>query len=300
MERFDCAIIGTGPAGLSAAITLKLRNKSVLLLGNRNLSAKIKTDHPVKNYLGLPDATGKQLGIAFSNHLKSMNLSITEDNIKTVYAMGEYFALQGRENKYEAKSIILASGVSADKEIDGEQNYLGRGVSYCATCDGFFYKGKTIIVIIYSQEEEKEVLYLADIAAKVILFPIYAKNNEHISKDIKSKSNIDIIFETVTKINGGIKATGIETATNSYNADGIFILRDNVTVSSLVPGIEVEDKHIKTNRMMQTNIDGCFAAGDITGKPYQYIKAAGEGNIAALSAANFIDTNKEQSYGSSN
>lgn len=287
MEQFDAAIIGTGPAGLSAALTLKLRGKNILLFGEKNLSKKINAAQEIKNYLGLPDSSGETLRERFLTHLSDMKIEITEERIKSVFAMGKYFLVQGASQKYEAKSVILATGVLAQKPLDGEAEFLGRGVSYCATCDGTFYKGRKIAVAAYSQAEESEAIYLAGICDKMIYFPIY-KNCE---LDKTKFPNIEIIREIPKKIEGEMKVAKILTEKNSYDVDGIFILRENISAGQLVPGLAMDGAHIKVDRAMRTNISGCFACGDATGKPYQYIKSAGEGNVAALSAVEYLAGN---------
>ena len=120
MERYDIAIIGTGPAGLEAAITAKIRNKKIILFGNKNLSLKVEKAHTIQNYLGLPDIGGEELKAAYEAHLKAMDIEITEDKINAVYAMGEYFALQGNGTNYEAQTVILATGVSTAKAYPGD------------------------------------------------------------------------------------------------------------------------------------------------------------------------------------
>lgn len=288
MEQFDVAIIGTGPAGLSAALTLKLREKNILLFGEKTLSKKINAAQEIKNYLGLPSVSGKTLREKFLAHLSDMKIEITEEKIKAIYAMGKYFSLQGTAQKYEAKSIILATGMIVQTPLDGETEFLGRGVSYCATCDGNFYKGKNIAVVSYSQAEESEAIYLAGICDKMIYFPIY----KNCGLDKSKFSNITILQEIPKKIEGGMKVSKIITEKNFYDIDGIFILRENISAGVLVPGLAMDDAHIKVNRAMRTNISGCFACGDATGKPYQYIKSAGEGNIAALSAVEYLAGNE--------
>ena len=164
MERYDIAIIGTGPAGLEAAITAKIRNKKILLLGSRNLSLKVEKAHTIQNYLGLPNVSGEDLKAAYEAHLKALAIEITEDKINAIYAMGQYFALQGNGTNYEAQTVILATGVSTAKPYPGEEEFLGRGVSYCATCDAPLYKGKTAAIVGFSPKEEPEADFMAEMA----------------------------------------------------------------------------------------------------------------------------------------
>ena len=282
MNRYDIAIVGTGPGGLEAAITAKIRNKDIILFGNKNLSLKITKATEIKNYLGFPDITGEELAKAYDNHLKKMNIDINTSKINAIYAMGDYFALQSAEEMFEAKSVIISTGVVTGKTLPGENENLGRGVSYCATCDAALYKGKEAIVIGYNPKEEQEVIFLAERAEKVTYIALY-KNVSFLA------DNIEIIEGNIPKeiVKDGDKVT-LVTNKGSYQADGIFILRDAMSPDKLVPGLEINEGHIVVDRTMSTNIEGVFACGDITGKPYQYIKAAGEGNVAALSAVSYL------------
>ncbi|MFC2476890.1 MAG: NAD(P)/FAD-dependent oxidoreductase [Catonella sp.] len=282
MNRYDIAIVGTGPGGLEAAITAKIRNKDIILFGNKNLSLKITKATEIKNYLGFPDITGEELAKAYDNHLQKMNIDINTSRINAIYAMGDYFALQSAEEMFEAKSVIISTGVVTGKTLPGENENLGRGVSYCATCDAALYKGKEAIVIGYNPKEEQEVIFLAERAEKVTYIALY-KNVSFLA------DNIEIIEGNIPKeiVKDGDKVA-LVTNKGSYQADGIFILRDAISPDKLVPGLEINEGHIVVDRTMSTNIEGVFACGDITGKPYQYIKAAGEGNVAALSAVSYL------------
>ena len=281
-ERYDIAIIGTGPAGVSAALTAKNRNKSILLLGSRQMSEKVAKAHEIRNYPGLPFVKGEELAAAFRDQLDRMEIPVTETRIGAVYAMGDYFALQAGEEMLEAKTVILATGVVMAKTLPGEEELLGRGVSYCATCDAPLYRGRTAAVIGYSSREEAEAAFLAGVCSKVIYFPMYAESTE-------LPQTVEVIREKpegILKAETGLK---VKTAEGEYPADGVFVLREAVAPGQLVPGLETDGAHVKVNRKMETNLPGVFACGDLAGTPYQYVKAAGEGNIAAISAAAYID-----------
>ncbi|QUA51662.1 NAD(P)/FAD-dependent oxidoreductase [Aristaeella lactis] len=282
MERYDIAIIGTGPAGVSAALTAKNRNKSILLLGSRQMSEKVAKAHEIRNYPGLPLVKGADLAAAFREQLDGMDIPITESRIGAVYAMGDYFALQAGEEMLEAKTVILATGVVMAKTLPGEEELLGRGVSYCATCDAPLYRGRTAAVIGYSPREETEAAFLAGVCSRVMYFPMYADRTD-------LPETVEVIRE---KPEGILKAENgllVKTAAGEYAADGVFVLREAVAPGQLVPGLETDGAHVKVNRKMETNLPGVFACGDLTGTPYQYVKAAGEGNVAAISAAAYID-----------
>ena len=288
MDRYDIAVIGTGPAGLSAAVTATIRNKSVLLLGSRDLSEKLGKAHEIQNYLGFPAVPGEDLAKAFRAHLDSMGIAITEKRINAVYAMGDWFALQSGEEMLEASSVILATGVVPGKPLPGETELLGRGVSYCATCDAPLYRGRSAAVIGYSPREEAEAAFLSEICSDVLYFPMYPG-------DITSLPGaVHVIREKVVAVEASEGKKLVRTAENAYSADGVFILREAVAPGQLVPGLETEGPHVMVNRRMETSIPGVFACGDISGLPYQYIKAAGEGNVAALSAVEYLDKQKRR------
>ena len=281
MERCDIAIIGTGPAGLEAAITAKIRNKKILLFGSRDLSSKVEKAHTIQNYLGLPAISGEELQAAFASHLQALDIEITEDKINTVYSMGDYYALQGNGTAYEASTVILATGVNSAQPYPGEEQYLGRGVSYCATCDAMFYKGKTVAVIGFSQKEEAEANFLAEVAKKVYYLPMY-------DGEVRIVDTIEIVSEKPVAVEGTLKVQRLVTEMGSCAVDGVFILRDSIAPTQLVPGLQMEENHIAVDRKMRTNLPGCYACGDAVGAPYQYIKSAGEGNVAALSAVEYL------------
>ncbi len=289
MERYDIAIIGTGPAGVSAAITAKIRKKNILLLGSDTLSDKVAKAHEIHNYPGLPAIPGPDLQKALLRHLEMMEISIIKDKITLIYPMGEYFSMQGAGGMYEASSVILATGVVSGKPLPNEEEYLGRGVSYCATCDAVLYRDKTVGIVGWSPKEEAEADFMKEYAKTVYYFPQY-KDEVHVADGIivRKEKALEITA-------GGFKAGGLVTDKETYPLDGVFLLRDSVSPKQLVPGLEMDGPHVKVDRSLTTNVPGCFACGDIAGKPYQYIKSAGEGNVAALSAVSWLDELRRRS-----
>jgi len=178
--------------------------------------------------------------------------------------------------------VILATGVTMDKPLPGENEFLGRGVSYCATCDAALYRGRTAAVIGYGPKEEAEADFLAEVVGKVYYIPMY-KEPYHLAE------NVEVVREKPLEIVGEASLVGaLRTDGGEYPVDCVFILRESILPEHLVPGLELEENHVKVDRQMKTNIPGCFACGDIAGKPYQYIKAAGQGNVAALSAVEYL------------
>lgn len=278
---FDTAIIGAGPAGISAALTLKALKKEIILFGSGQLSRKIRAAEQIRNYPGLSMVTGAGMQEAFLAQLRDMEIPITEKTVTGIYNMGTHYTVLCNQEAFDAKTVILCTGVESVKPIEGELEFVGRGVSYCATCDGFLYKGKKIAVLCTDKDLEHEIRYLADLASQVLLIPMY--KNPQVAGE-----NIHILRKMPTAIRGGMKADTLVFGEESVPVDGIFMLKQAVTPSVLLYGLETEDGHITVDRACRTNLPGCFAAGDCTGRPYQYVKAAGEGNVAAHSAAEFL------------
>lgn len=288
--RYDIAIIGTGPAGISAAITGKIRNKSILLFGSADLSEKVRKAHRILNYPGIPDLSGAELAEKLKEHLNALDIPITRERVAAVYAMGDYFALQAGPDVYEARSVILACGVTQRKTLDGEKELLGRGVSYCVTCDAQLYRDKTAAIISYSKETEPEADFLAEIAKKVYYFPMY-KQDPQVSEKVQIIQDNPVAvkaMEISSDTPGMTTLEGVQTEDGLIPVDGVFIMRDSISPQQLVPGLAIEGSHVAVTAKMETNIPGCFACGDITGTPYQYIRAAGQGNTAVLSAVEWL------------
>ena len=283
MERYDIAIIGTGPAGLSAALTAKIRNKKILLLGSSGLSEKVEKAHTVQNYLGLPAVSGTDMQQAFLQHIRQMDITITEKKVNTIYPMGDFFGIQMGMEMAQADAVILATGVTADKPYPGENELLGKGVSYCATCDAPLYRGRTVAVIGFGPKEEEEAAFLAEVAEKVYYFPMY-KGDIH--------ADVTVVREKPEAILGEEKVQSVRTTSQEYPVDGVFVLRESILPEHLLKGLQLEGNRVVVNLNMETNIPGCFACGDLAGKPYQYIKAAGQGNVAALSAVEYLARKK--------
>ncbi len=279
---YDCAIIGTGPADLSAALNLKIHGKRFLWLGSKAFSEKVRRAEEILNYPGLAAVSGETMCAAFHRQAEQMGLEIQDAMVTSIMNFGSHYAILAQENFYEAKTVILATGVTAVATIPGEPELLGRGVSYCATCDGGLYRGKTIAVVCTSARFEHEVTFLAGLAAKVFYFPGYQEVGT-------LPENVQILPSRVVKIQGDDRVQSVLLKDGSeLPVDGVFCLRDSISLSSLLPDVRKEQGHIAVDRSMATNLPGCFAAGDCTGRPYQYVKAAGEGNVAAHSVIAFL------------
>ncbi len=292
-ERYDIAIVGSGPAGITAAINAKIRNKKIILFGYENLSNKLYLAPRIDNYVGFHGIRGKELAEKFKAHLDEMDIEITYERPDNIYAMGDYYAIMINGKLYEATALILATGIQFGKPFRGEAEFLGRGVGYCATCDAPLYKGKTVTIIGYNKESIEEANYVSELAEKVYFVPM-------MKEEYSLNHSIEVIQDKPVEIVGSTKVEKLVLKNSEIQSDGIFILRDSVPPDQLVPGLLVEDAHIKVNRDMETNLEGCYAAGDVTGKPYQYLKAMGEGQVAALNAVAYLERRKLNSDGVSN
>ncbi|MBE7085917.1 MAG: thioredoxin reductase [Clostridiales bacterium] len=285
----DCVIVGSGVAGISAALTLQANGKSFLLFGTPSLSEKIEKAELIRNYPGLSQVSGKEFCAALQKQLQDAKIEIKNEKVAGVYALNDKFTLLTQEgNTYESRTVILACGVESIKQIEGETEFVGRGVSYCATCDGFLYKGKTIAVVCTTKRLEHEIEHLASFAEKVYLIPMY----KDVAVDYK---NVTIIKKMPIKIDGQARVEKLAfTAPPAPDipaelpVHGVFMLRDSVSPSVLMGGLETKEGHVVIQRDTSTNIKGCFAAGDCTGRPYQYAKAVGEGNVAAHSVTLYL------------
>lgn len=284
---YDVAIIGSGPAGMSAALNLKIHNKSIIWFGSPDLSLKVEKSEKIANYPGVALVSGHDLNEIFKKQIEEAGLEITDKMVTQINDTGSYFMLLADNEVYEAKTILLAIGTVSAKAMPGENELLGRGVSYCATCDGFLYKGKTIAVHCGAKRYEHEIAYLAELVEKVYLSVTYPDCEIDLP-------NVERLPGIIKEVEGTERVAGVKITDGSEKkVDGLFILRTSVAPTTLLNGIEMEGPHILVNRQMASSVKGVFAAGDCTGRPYQITKATGEGNIAAHSILDYLAENSK-------
>jgi thioredoxin reductase (NADPH) len=269
--NFDIIIIGGGSAACSAALTCINRGKTVAAVTNPIEASSLYKAETVTNYPGLPAMTGREMAGLFFRQMRGAGTEIISGRALSVMPFGDSFGVAVGNDFYQSRALIIAAGITREKLYPGEEEFLGRGVSYCATCDGMLYRGKTVAVVGSSREAEADAEFLKSIGCNVLSF---RENGRY-------------------EISGGEKADTLTFKGESYKLDCVFIIKDTVSVTKLVPGLEYSNGGIVTDRGMATAVPGVFAAGDCTGKPYQLAKAVGEGNIAALSACEYIDSKKE-------
>jgi thioredoxin reductase (NADPH) len=295
---YDIAIIGTGPAGLSASIyssRYKLKN----IVFGKTPGGTITEGHKICNYPGYEEITGMELGMKMYNHAKKEGGEIVNESIVDIKKDGDIFKLTSDSDKeYKTKTVLLATGTDRNKlAIPGEDKYLGKGVSYCATCDAMFYRGKTVGVIGGSSAATMAAVMLSDIAKKVYI--IYRgtelRGEPTWASQAKEKENVEIIYETVlTELYGNGKLEGVKLSkpyngSESLKLDGIFVeigSEPNI-VLPLKMGVKVDDhSYIIVDGEQKTNMEGIWAAGDCTTNSNhlkQVVTAASEGAVAANS-----------------
>lgn len=288
--RYDLAIIGAGPAGLSALLNAKIRNKSVIIFGAD--SPSLENSESIKNYLGFGDVSGKELNDAFKKSLEAYDYEKSDQKVQQVYAMGDYFGLMLKNNDMvEATSVIVATGIELKKDLINEDKFFAKGVSYCATCDAALYKGKKVLVIGYNEESVEEANFTSEIVDELIFVNMY-------KDDIKLNDSIKVISGDVpVEFIGEDRASILKFKSGAeISADGFFIIRDSSKPSRLVPSIETDEEHIIVHDNCRTNIRGLYAAGDVAGRPYQINKSVGQGQVASLDAAKYISLLKKDSF----
>ncbi len=295
-KTYDIIVLGGGPSALSCAIYAARFAMSVLVVG-KTYGGLIASTHIVENYPGITSVSGQELMEMFRDHINSLNIPYISDEIRSIEKEDDHFVLHSFFQQFKAYSICIATGSERRKlGIPGEEDLAGRGVSYCATCDGPFFKEKVVCVIGGSDSTAKEALFLAQNTEKV--FIIY-RGEEIRAEPINKKrvyetKNIEIIYKTnIVCINGEdtVKSVTFDNG-REFEVDGIFIEIGSVPNSDLAKriGVETNDKgEILINRKSETNVPGIFAAGDVVDAPFkQAITGAAEGVIAAYSAFDYV------------
>ena len=260
----DIIIIGGGPAGVSAALTVKNRGKSVKIISNSAEQSNLWKAKLVENYPGVDE-----LLRSLRSQLDGAGIETITGRALSAMPMGNGFAVSVGQDYYDCRALILTVGITQQSTYPGEEAFLGRGVSYCATCDGMLYCGRKVAVIGLNEEAESEAEFLRSIGCMVEYF------------DKKRAKKFEILGgETVTEL----VADGV-----SYPVDGVFILRSTIAPNNFLAGLEIENGHLVTDASMKTTVDGVYAAGDCVGRPYQIARAVGQGNTAALAACEYLD-----------
>lgn len=272
----DIAIVGAGPAGYSAAITARKRNKSVVVIGQN--TGWLAHAHSIANYPGLPDISGHDLLEAMKKQAQDLGAELRPGVVHQIVSLGSSFALSLGADFIEAERIILCTGAKQPKLLPGESELLGRGVSYCGTCDGMFYRGKKVAVLSAWTGGVEEAEFLAGLASEVDYY-LLAQHTQPENPPYR------LCAGKPQSIRHEANQLVLVTDAGEYRYDGIFIFRPAVSPDTLLPGLKTEGAFIPVDRRMATNLPRVYACGDCTGQPLQIAKAVGEGNVAAISAS---------------
>ncbi len=282
-QTWDMIIVGAGPAGLAAALNGRIREKSALILAAGRTPPRLQKAPLVKNYPGFNGITGEELYGRFYRQAQEMGVEFREEQVENIYP-GVNFTVVTRGNRiYLGRTVILATGIQQVRQLQGEQELVGRGLGYCVTCDGPLYRDKDVAVVGETREAEEEVNFLAGISRNVYYFPLY-------KGEVKVNRKVDVRQERPQAILGDDRVRAVALPDKEIPVDGVFIIRPVAPAERLIVGLRQEQGAITVDRTMATNIPCLFAAGDCTGKPYQIGKAVGEGLTAAQSAIHCLDS----------
>lgn len=298
-KMYDTIIIGGGPAGLTASIYLKRACKNVLVLEKETFGGQITKASCVENYPGFTKVKGMALGQAFYEQASSLGAELRYENALEIRKNRGLFFVKTEDNEYVGKTVILASGTHPRKlEID-EEKYLGKGLSYCATCDGAFFKGKTVSIIGGGNTAIDDAFYLSDICKHVYIIhrrdilkaePIKVAN-------LKTKDNVSFIYNVVLKeIKGKDAIEEIILEQNKremlLKTDGVFIAIGSVPNTSILKDLVKLDEggYPLVNHDLETTIPGLFLAGDVLRKDVkQLTTATSDGTICATRVIDYLN-----------
>jgi len=304
---YDLTIVGGGPGGLSAAIYAMRAALKTVLVERSAPGGQVNLSDEVENYPGFEKISGAELSMKFAEHARSYDLEEINEEVAAVEPGLDYHTVRLADGRaLQTHAVILATGGSPRKlAIPGEESHYGKGVSYCAVCDGFFFRGKEVIVVGGGDSACEEALYLAKLAAKVYL--VHRRDALRASmilqQRVEADCNIEVLWNTVlTEIKAGDQGVNAVTLQDTQTReqrdmpiDGVFVFIGFVPNNQLVPaGIRLNsDGFVITDDKCETSIPGIYAVGDLRERyARQIVLAAGDGCLAALAGAHFVETRK--------
>ena len=298
---YDIMIIGGGPAGVTAGIYAKRAGKNVVVFEKMFIGGQIATTSELENYPGFgKPISGSDFALELYAQCKNIGVEVKSEEVLSCDLESDVKVIETKKGKYEGKTVIIATGASVRKlGLMEEMRYTGRGVSYCATCDGSFYKGKTVAMVGGGNSAVEEAVYLSNIADKVYL--IHRKDtfraDDKAVKKMLEKDNIETVLNSnVVKIVGSETVTGVivkdnEGVERQIDLDGVFIGIGREPDTKIFPQSILNEKgYVVADRDMKTAIDGVFGAGDVCEKKLrQVVTAVSDGAIAVESAIEYLD-----------
>lgn len=304
---YDCIIAGAGPAGMTAAVYTSRANLSTLMIERGIPGGQMANTEEVENYPGYESILGPELSTKMFDHAKKFGAEYAYGDIKEMIDKGDTKTVIAGTKEYKAYSVIVAAGAEYKKlGVPGEKELGGRGVSYCAVCDGAFFKGKELVVVGGGDSAVEEGVYLTRFASKVTI--VHRRDQLRAQKILQGRAfandKIDFIWnhtvkeihEKEGKVGSLTLVSTVDKTEQEFTADGVFIYVGMLPLSKPFEslGITNENGYIETNEQMETRVPGIYAAGDIREKTLrQIVTAAGDGGIAAQAAQHFVEELKE-------
>ena len=304
---YDLIIIGGGPAGLSAGIYGARARLNTLILEKEMAGGQINKTLDVENYPGIPDGhSGMQLAMRMEEQAKAFGAEVKQEMVESVDLKGQVKKIKTNQGEYEALSVIITTGANPKKlGVPGEEEFAGRGVSYCATCDSAFYENADVFVVGGGDSAVEEANFMTKIARKVYL--VHRRDELRAAKSLQERvfnnDKIEILWDSVLKeIKGdklakevlieNVKTKEVKSFCSTGDNDGlgIFIYVGYIPITDYLGGqLDLVDGYIKTDGKMQTNLQGVYAAGDIRYEGFkQVVTAVGEGATAAMMAEKYL------------
>lgn len=285
--KFDVVIIGAGAGGMSAAIYAKRAGKSVLILEKMFAGGQMNAIDKIANFPSYENISGYELALNMRKQVESLGVEIKNEEVVSCSLLGEEKIVRTHKNEYVAKSIVIATGArSKPLDVQNEKQFLGRGLSYCATCDGKFFEGKNVAVVGTSETAKNDILYLCNLASKIYFVTTSEKKcfcDEKIEEETDSKI-VDILGEN--KLEGIVIKSLKDEKEQKIFVDALFVELGKSPDLSAFEGLELDSKgFVEVDEKMQTNIPGVFAVGDVrSGSLKQIVTACSDGAIAGTFA----------------
>ncbi|MEJ9151237.1 thioredoxin-disulfide reductase [Bacillus smithii] len=305
---YDVIIIGAGPAGMTAAVYASRANMSTLMIERGVPGGQMTNTEEIENYPGYDSILGPELSNKMFEHAKKFGAEYAYGDIKQIIDGEEYKTVDAGTKQYKARSIIIATGAQFKKlGVPGESEFGGRGVSYCAVCDGAFFKGRELVVVGGGDSAVEEGVYLTRFASKVTI--VHRRDKLRAQKILQQRAfeneKIDFIWNhTVKEIHGKDGKVNAVTLVNTvtgeekeFKTDGVFVYIGMVPLTKPFENLNITNEagYIVTNELMETSVPGVFAAGDVREKNLrQIVTATGDGSIAAQSAQRYVEELKEK------
>lgn len=278
MPNCDLLVIGSGPAAWSCALTARQRNLSVTVAGAEATTGWLYRAEKIANYPGLPEVSGRRMLEVFRAQAEDAGAAFIHGVARQVQRLGQEFMTLIGNDVLESRAVVLSMGAARPKMLPGEEELLGQGVSWCGTCDGMFYRGREVAVLSAWHGGIEEAEFLSRLASKVDYYAMAP----HALPENPPFAVMSGKPQALKRDGSRIRLT-CDQGETAY--DGVFVFRPAVAPDRLLPGLALDGPFIRVDRRMATTLPLVYAAGDCTGQPLQIAKAVGEGNVAAISAA---------------